>query len=186
MKGIIAVRATAIALSLAHGGAAMAQAPAPGTLQTATKLVDAMKMDGMLDLMFQQITPLVATSIVSAIEQSAQAPADLKAKLSDAKLRPQATAIMSEEVLKQYRARFPELRQAVARTYAERFKEADLTAALAFYQTPAGQRLIAAQPLLQAEMSEQGKIIGASAGKEAVPVAIARIMKLDTPVAQGK
>jgi len=93
---------------------------------------------------------------------------------------------MTEEVLKQYRARFSELRQAVAKMYAARFTEADLSAALAFYQTPAGQHMIEAQSLIQAEMSEQGKIIGSSAGKEAVPIAIARIMKLDASLAQGK
>jgi hypothetical protein len=186
MKGNFVVLATAIALSVAGMGVAQAQLPAQGTVKTATKLVDAMRMDGTLDRMFQQITPLVAANILSVIEQSAQAPTDLKAKISDSKLRPQVTTIMTEEVLKQYRARFSELKQAVAKTYAARFTEADLSAALAFYQTPAGQHMIEAQPLMQAEMSEQGKIIGSSAGKEAVPIAIARIMKLDASQAQGK
>ncbi len=185
MKSTWTALAAALVVSVAGAGAARAQSPAPGSLQTATKLVEAMKMDGTLDRMFRQITPLVATSILSAIGQSAQAPASLKAKISNDKLRTQATAIMSEEVLKQYRARYPELLQAVAKTYAARFSEVDLSAALAFYMTPTGQRMIEAQPLLQAEMSEQGKIIGASAGREAVPAAITRILKLDAP-ATGK
>jgi len=78
MKSNFVVLTIAIALSVAGMGVAQAQLPAQGTIKTATKLVDAMQMDGTLDRMFQQITPLVAANILSAIEQSAQAPTDLK------------------------------------------------------------------------------------------------------------
>ena len=174
-----------VALALIGTGA-VSQSPSAETEATATKLVAALNLQVVLDRMFQQITPLVTTSIVSAIEQAPDTPADLKARLGDPALRPRTSAIISEEILKSYRARYPDLMKAVAHEYAAKFTEADLQAALAFYQTPAGQRFIAAQPQLQADMSEAGRVIGKAAGTEALPRAIGRIRALPVSGLPGK
>lgn len=181
MKRRIAIAAALLAACSAPTLAQVAT-PAPvagaGTLATATALVGAIRIEGVLDTMFRQITPLVSSSVMAAIEHEPSAPADIKARFADPVLRPKAQAILSEEILKAYHARYGELLGSVAREYAAMFSEADLQAALAFYRSPTGQRFIAAQPVLQAKMSEEGRKIGMAAGREAIPAAMKRIATL--------
>lgn len=133
--------------------------------------------------MFRQLTPMMTAQIMAALTQAPNAPAATKTIVANPAMRAKAAAIMSEEIMKSLRKRYPEIAAATARQYAATLSEADLQAAIAFYQTPTGQRMIAAQPRLQAALSEQGKIIGAAAGAEAVPAAILRIDALPTTAA---
>ena len=177
----------AIALLLAAGSTpAFAQSAPPssqggGTVASATRLMGLLKIEGVLDTMFQQIAPLIASNVLSTAEKGPNAPAALKSRLADPKVRPDVERIMAEEVLKSYRARYPDLLAATARQYAATFSEADLTAAIAFYQSAAGQHFIAAQPRVQAAMSEEGRRIGMAVAETAISAALARIAALPAP-----
>ncbi|MDO7841303.1 DUF2059 domain-containing protein [Sphingomonas sp. CA1-15] len=151
-------------------------AAAGGSVETATKLIAALQLRGTFDRTFQQLTPLISNGVIASIQRASDAPADLKAKIENPASRQQVEKILGEEIMKSYRARYAQIIDATAKRYAATFSEADLKAALAFYQTPVGQRFIAAQSTLQAELGEQGRAIGAEAGREAIPIAIKRIM----------
>ena len=157
---------------------ALAQA---GTEASATKLVQLMKVEVVLDTMFQQMTPVMTGQVLTATAQAPGAPAAIKARLTDATARARAESIMGEEMMRSLRKRYPQIANATAKEYAATFSEADLQAAIAFYQSPAGQRFVAAQPKLQAALSSQGQAIGMAAGAEAVPAALARIEALPAP-----
>jgi hypothetical protein len=169
------------------GAALLAPTPAlaqAGTEASATRLVQMMKLDSVLDTMFQQMTPVMTGQVLAALAQAPSAPAAVKARLTDAASRAQAEAIMGEEMMKSLRKRYPAIASATVKQYAATFSETDLQAAIAFYQSPAGQRFVAAQPKLQAAMSGQGHVIGMAAGAEAVPAALARIEALPAPAAK--
>ncbi|KQM62707.1 hypothetical protein ASE75_13865 [Sphingomonas sp. Leaf17] len=179
---MMAVGAALATVPLAAAGQASPE-PSSGTVSSAATLVQLLKLDGVLDTMFRQLTPMMTAQIMAALTQAPNAPAATKTIVANPAMRAKAAAIMSEEIMKSLRKRYPEIAAATARQYAATLSEADLQAAIAFYQTPTGQRMIAAQPRLQAALSEQGKIIGAAAGAEAVPAAILRIDALPTTAA---
>lgn len=181
----IATMAVGAALATAPFAAAGQTSPevSSGTVASAARLVQLLKLDGVLDMMFRQLTPMMTTQIMAALTQAPNAPAATKAIVADPAMRAKATAIMSEEIMKSLRRRYPEIAAASAREYAATLSEVDLQAAIAFYRTPTGQRMIAAQPRLQTALSEQGKVIGAAAGAEAVPAAILRIDALSSTAA---
>lgn len=174
---------TALAAAPVAASGKSSPAASSGTVTSAAKLVQLLKLDGVLDTIFQQLTPMMTAQIMAALAQAPNAPAATKAIVADPAMRTKATAIMSEEIMKSLRKRYPEIAAATARQYAATLSEADLQAAIAFYQTPTGQRMIAAQPKLQAALSEHGKTIGATAGAEAVPAAILRIDALSATAA---
>lgn len=172
---VVAAVLTAIPCVPAHAQA--------GTEATAAKLIRLMKMEGVLDTMFQQMAPMMTGQIMTALQQAPDAPADIKAMVTNPATGAQARTIMSEEVMKALRKRYPEIAAASAKEYAATFTEAELQTAIAFYQSPVGQRFVEAQPKLQAAMSRQGGIIGMAAGGEAVPAALARIQALPASTA---
>lgn len=160
--------------------------PPAARLATATKIVTLMQIDRVVDTMFQQLTPTMTTSIFSAIEHAADAPTKVKVQLGDAGGRRAAETIMGEEIMKSFRARYPEIIAATAREYATSFTQPELDAILVFYQSPAGARLLELQPTMQAKLSEQGRKIGMAAGAEGVPRAIVQIEALPTPGSPSK
>lgn len=152
-----------------------------GTEVSAAKLVGIMELEGVLDTMFQQMTPMMTAQIMTALRQVPDAPADVKVRVADPSAGAQASAIMDEEIMRSLRKRYPEIMAATAKEYAATFSEADLQAAITSYETPAGRRFVQAQPKLQALLSRRGGAIGMAAGGEAVPAAIKRIRALPAP-----
>lgn len=184
MKTIATCMAALAALptaASAQSAAPVAAPGAPGTVASAARLVTLVKMEGVLDRMFQQLVPLIVGNVVAGIERAPDAPAALKLRFADTTTRAQATAILGEEVIKSFRKRYPEIRADAAKAYAATFSEAELQAVIAFYSTPTGQRFVDAQPRLQQVLSEAGQKIGMAAGTEAVPAAFTRILALPAP-----
>lgn len=163
---------------------AVQPAAQPGTIQTARAIVAQMQMEKMLDPMFAQLMPLMVSNVENAMRANAAAPAPLKARLETETGRQQVGAIITEEFSNAFRARYADIREATAEEYRKTFTEAELAAILAFYRSPAGTKLVQAQPQLQQVLSQAGRAVGQDAAIAAFPKIQARITALDAAPAK--
>ena len=157
-----------------------AQAP-QADLKTAQAVVGAMHVEPMLDRMFEQLMPLMTGSVLNAMRSATDTPASLRAKLATASGRDQVSAIISDEFMKAFRVHYPQIAGAMVEEYRRTFTTGELQAVLAFYQSPAGAKLLATQPQIQAALSRAGGEIGRVAGQEALPNIQRRLDQLARP-----
>ncbi len=125
-----AARPAAVAVTLvACGPAAHAQQPSAASVATAKELIAATGATTMFD-------PLIA----GVVEQ---------AKLLYLQQNPALAADLNEVAAKMrtdLKPRFNDITNEVAVLYAQKFSEQELKDILAFYKTPAGQKLLKTQP----------------------------------------
>jgi hypothetical protein len=125
-------RPAAVAFALvAFGPAHGQQQPSAAAMATAKELITA-----------TQATTVFNPLIAGVIEQ---------AKLLYLQQNPGLGKDLNEiaaDLRKQYAPRFVELSDEMARLYATRFTEQELKAILAFYQSPAGKKLLTEQPTI--------------------------------------
>ncbi len=122
--------ATALAL-VAFGPAAYSQQPSAAALATAKELVASTNAT----LVFN---PLIAGVVEQAKLLYLQQDPGLAKDLNE----------IAAQIRTELAPRFGELNNEVAALYAQRFTEAELKAILAFYQSPAGKKLLQQQPVV--------------------------------------
>jgi hypothetical protein len=174
----------AVALLAAPVAAQVAPAATAGSITTARAIVARMQIDRTMDPLLQQIMPFMTTNVENAMLAASNTPAPLKARLATDDGRRQVGTIISEEFSAAFRQRYPDIAEAAAVEYSKLFSEPELAAILAFYTSPAGAKLLQAQPQLQQVLSEQGRALGREAGMIAIPKIQARLVALDAPAAK--
>ncbi|WP_156884162.1 DUF2059 domain-containing protein [Sphingomonas sp. gentR] len=178
MRALVPLALLLAAPVVAQTGPTEATPDAAGRIETARALVDKMNIDRLLDFQFASLMPLVTGNVLGVMQTSSDAPAGIKQVLATPEGQAKVRAIVSEEMLAAMRSRYPEIREAAAEEYRRSFSEEDLKAIVAFYNTQAGQHLLALQPQLQQRLAEFGKGMGRDAGMAAFPKIRARIEAL--------
>ncbi|MGC8524714.1 MAG: DUF2059 domain-containing protein [Acidibrevibacterium sp.] len=80
----------------------------------------------------------------------------------------EAGKIVDTLLMPEFRAGLPDLKHQIAMIWAGALSAADLRAVTAFYQTPAGQHLLAATPAITGKSIQAGMIWGQKIAREAV------------------
>lgn len=132
-----------VAVGLLIGSAAGAQAAAPAApaaasprkLELAHRYMAAMHVDAMMGSMMNTLMP----AVLSQLSKGKEAPPELKAAL---------TAAASESA----QAMVPNLIERMTPVVAETFTEQELQAAVAYYESPLGQSLLAKMPTYMSRM----------------------------------
>ena len=181
---LIATAILAAPMPLAAQSVPAAPVVRSGSITTARAIVARMQIDRPMDALLQQIMPLMTANVENAMLAGADTPAPLKVRLKTDDGRKQVGTIISEEFGAAFRQRYPDIAAAAAVEYSKLFSEPELAAILAFYTSPAGAKLLQAQPQLQQVLSEQGRALGREAGMIAIPKIQARIVALDAPAAK--
>ena len=180
-----ALLASPVAAQTAPASAPVATPDAGGRIETARALVCKMNMEQALVFQFSSVMPLVSANLVTSIQGSATLPPPLRARLASAQGRQQAMTIAGEEMIAAFRARYPTIVEAAAEEYRRNFSEDELTALVAFYDSPVGKRMLQLQPLLQQRLAEAGRAVGGEAGMAAFPKVLERILAM-VPAAPAK
>lgn len=159
------------------GVAVPAAVPAPRAdpSTTAKRLVEVLRAERSLDMLFSDLMPLAGGQAVSALEHNAQTRefvGDLIQRLPGG--RDRLVQIFAEDFLGEMRARYPEVKSELAALYESRFTEEELNDMIRFFSSGTGAKYMEAQPQLQAHMRSVGEKIGARAGEAAAPKAIRR------------
>nr|AGU10549.1 Uncharacterized protein conserved in bacteria DUF2059 [uncultured organism] len=184
MRRLFCLIAAALLAAPVPVAAQVAPAATAGSITTARAIVARMQIDRTMDPLFQQIMPLMTANVENAMLAAPNTPAPLKARLTTDDGRKQVGTIISEEFSAAFRQRYPDIAEAAAVEYSKLFSEPELAAILAFYTSPAGAKLLQAQPQLQQVLSEQGRALGREAGMIAIPRIQARLVALDAPAAK--
>jgi uncharacterized protein len=125
-----AARLTTLVVALvAFGPAAHSQQPSAAAMATAKELV---AITGTTTLFNPLIAGVVEQSKLLFLQQNPGLAKDLNE--------------IAEKMREDLKPRFVELTNEVAREYATNFTESELKAILAFYQSPAGKKLLERQP----------------------------------------
>ena len=151
---------------------------APGTVETARKLIGMMKLDRTYDTMFATLIPVMTDAVMGSLEhddRTSALVAQIEASRSDGRVR--LKAIFSEEFSSALRTRYPALVEATAKEYASAFTEQELQTLLAFYQSGVGAKALVVLPQLQARLGAAGREIGQEAGREAGRKGMERAMR---------
>lgn len=80
----------------------------------------------------------------------------------------EAGKIVDTLLMPEFRAGLPDLKHQIAMIWAGALSAADLRAVTAFYQTPAGQHLLAATPAITGKSIQAGMIWGQKIARDAV------------------
>jgi hypothetical protein len=133
--------ASVVALTLVLGGVAQAQdlpavpaadAITPRKLELANELIEATGAKSQMKNLMQSLVGQIAASAGAKLSP------DDKTKMQ---------VIMSAEG-DAFAKRFPEIQEAIVRSYAETYSEKELSDILAFYKSPSGQAMTAKAPAL--------------------------------------
>lgn len=194
----------ALALNTASAGSAFAQtAPIPDTaapsttqvvetvdparLAAANRLLETTRYERTLDGLFGNLVKLMAEGAVGAAANDQRSKALVDNLINHGNGgHDRLVAILVEEFSASIKRRYPELKAAAAREYAKAFTLEELTALNAFYLTPAGIKLLAVQPELEANLSHASQEIGRAAGYEAGVKGFTRALKEMLPEQNGK
>jgi hypothetical protein len=183
----------AFALLLAAAPAPSAPPPAaatpaavadPARLAAARALVRVQGTSATLEKMFRSLAPAMSLSVVGALTNSADGKAFLamiESRGEDAQTR--LMQLVAEEYLAAMLRRVPTMTDRIAADYAQRFTQAELDDALAFFASPSGKRFVELQPELQERGRQIGMELGADAGREAMEAALKRFDAHDKPAA---
>lgn len=85
-----------------------------------------------------------------------------------AKSQDQATSIVDDLLMPEFRADLPQLRQQMALIWANTLSADDLHAIIQFYTTPAGKHLLAAMPDISTKSIQTGIAWGQNVARQAV------------------
>jgi uncharacterized protein len=142
-----------LASAMVLGGVASAAAqtaPSADSLQVAGQVVQAMGINQVANAAMQGVRLV----IVQSIAQRNKKPED------------QVGAIVDQIVVPDLQVREPRFLASVATIYAQQFTLEELQQILAFYQTPAGQKLESLTPALTQQMIAAGRAWVQQAGAE--------------------
>jgi len=128
---------------------ATAQAPSPEALSAAKELLETMHYKDQVSAILPGIFKSLKPSIV-------QGRAEVDRQYD----------ILTPIMLEGFQARLSELSEAAALVYSRNFSSEDLLALTAFYQTPAGQRLLQKLPAVMQELMLVGGKFGQSVAEE--------------------
>ncbi|MFA5965050.1 MAG: DUF2059 domain-containing protein [Sphingomonas sp.] len=146
----------------------VAPVDAPGSMETARKLVDIVKLERTYDAMFATLIPIMTDAVMGSIEHDDRSSALVaKMEASHPDGRDRLKAIFSEEFATAIRKRYPALKEATAKEYATAFTEQELRDLLSFYQSGVGAKALVVLPQLQARIAAAGRKIGEESGVEA-------------------
>ena len=121
--------AAAMLTLLVHAAPARAQDPSPAAIAVAKELIEIKGAMSMFD-------PLVPGVIESAKNTFLRTSPNLSKELNEV-----AAALRAE-----FAAKRADIANEIARTYAAQFNEKELREVVAFYKTPAGKKLVEAEP----------------------------------------
>jgi hypothetical protein len=139
------------AMLLVMASGALAQsAPSTDAIQTAMQVVQAMGIQQVADAAMQGLRLVIVQSIA---QRNNRTVADVG-------------SIVDQILLPDIKARQPEFLAQVAANYARQFTPDELRQILAFYQTPAGQKLETLLPQLTQQMITTGRAWVQHAGAE--------------------
>jgi hypothetical protein len=147
---MIALLAVLVLPSVWPAGAQTASpSPAPETLAAAKELVQTMR----LAKQYEAILPAIITALKPSIVQG----------------RPEVDRqydALTPILLEGFRARLSEMSDSIAVIYANNFSTEDLQAIIAFYKSPAGQRMLEKLPSLTQQTLSVGTKFGQSVGED--------------------
>ena len=149
-------------------------APDPARVAAANKLLGAMSIERQYDTLLGQMIPIMTAQLTVQLRDNVNMPDALRAQLADETAQKAFQAMLSDEVGKEFRARYGELRRLIAIEYAREFTLADLAALTEFYGSPVGQRALVAMPKLQARLIPIGMRVGMEAGRAAMETTMKR------------
>jgi hypothetical protein len=129
---------------------AAAQTTSPESLAAAKELIETMHVSDQI----RAILPALVKTLKPAIVQGRS---DVDKQYD----------VIAPIVIDSFQARVSEMLEATAIIYARNFSTEDLLALIAFYKTPAGQRLLQKAPLVAQETIAAGAKFGQSVGGEA-------------------
>ena len=110
-------------------GIASAQEPSPASVALARQVIDAKGVGRLYD-------PVLTGIIIRARDTFLQTNPNLNSELNAA----------AQQLRKDYQPKLDALKEQVAKFYAARFTEQELKDVLAFYRSPLGAKVIAAEP----------------------------------------
>ncbi|WP_323762893.1 DUF2059 domain-containing protein [Maricaulis sp.] len=113
-------------------------------LELAREIVAGTSNEAMFEIALQPMLPLLRQSFAASVPGATEAQLD------------RAMEIVMDVMLETY----PDIAEATAIAYANRFTEAELAELLAFYETDLGQKLAVEQPALMSEMAQVGELLG--------------------------
>jgi len=149
-------------------------APDPARVAAADKLLGAMGIERQYDTLLGGMVPIMTAQLTTQLRDNVNISPALRTRLSDEAARKAFHAMLSDEVVKEFRARYAEMRRLTAIEYAREFTLADLTALNDFYSSPVGQRALVAMPQLQARLIPMGMRVGMEAGQAALATTMKR------------
>ncbi|MCM8732242.1 DUF2059 domain-containing protein [Hephaestia sp. GCM10023244] len=140
----------------------------PAALAAAADLLATMKLDDTLDRMFVGMSPLFAESVIGMLSQNPATKTSVDNLLANGEGgHDRFVAILSQEFMTALKARYPEIKTAVAREYAARFTAVELDEITAFYSSGTGAKVLRLIPEIQQVTAAAGSAIGEKAGEEA-------------------
>lgn len=117
--------------------------PSPKSLELAHKLIEKTHAG---DLM-QQILPMAIDPLVQ------------KLKIANPGREADVQGLVDKRLLPDFKRALAPMTEAIATTYAELFTEAELEQVLAFYDTPAGAKLITQMPVVMQQTMAKSKAV---------------------------
>jgi hypothetical protein len=129
----------------------------PARLEAAHRLVTAAHLDTTVEAIFAAMLPQLVQE-----EDRAH------------RLTPEQLQLVITVLQEQVHADAPELTEMMAQVYAARLSEADLIATAEYYESEAGQHMVAAQ----AQLAQDGMAVGQAWAQRATPRVVARIQAL--------
>lgn len=181
------ILATPIPAVAADPQAAPPSAVSPAALDSAHKLIALMHVDRTVDMMFEQLLPLMAEATVGALEAGPKT-ANLMKAMESAKggSRTRLLAIFREEFSTELKQMTPTLLDRVALEYAAAFSERELNDLVNFYSSGTGEKVVSLVPELQKKMAAFGQMAGQEAGRKAGERAMKRAIGELLPAAKTK
>jgi hypothetical protein len=150
----------------------------PAALASAHRLMEVMHTDRTMALMFQNLTPLLINSTVTALEAN-QETAEIMKRMEASRPsgRERVMVIFREEFDVAVKMMSAQTIDQSAQEYAAAFSKAELDEIIAFYSSGTGKKVVELMPGLQQKMSQFGRQAGVTVGKVAGEKAIRRAMQ---------
>lgn len=152
-----------------------AQTASLGAVAEASKLVDQLEFERVLDSMFGNLQGIFADNVVAAMERDQKQASYLGDLFQNGRGgRERFSAILGEEFTKAMRAKYPGMKQAAADEYARLFTAEELSALTAFFSSGVGEKWRSLSAQIEAAMGKWGERAGMEAGGTALMNALKR------------
>ena len=158
---VLAVGGALIGSALGSGLALGQQNQAPLSPRMQALVREYIEVTNMAKMMDDMIGAMVPAMMNQLLQRNSQIPEDVRQQ-------------MSEALIAEFRASQGEAIEQMGAVVGRSLQEEDLTAAIAFYRTPSGQRLLAAAPRMAPELLAIGQRWGQAAGQRAMQRAIGK------------